>query len=453
MSRQRTRLEERERPLLVSIVCGFSDLDNAGNQTLKNSIKCLADFGYEVHMWSFFPARFPNLLDPKGVFPSSVTVRRLPSWTFAPFLLAKRVKDCVSGRVRRAATRTNSDVADYYADDNGLGRLIYVIFTFLVYLPVEVIRVGLAYLGRRPPDVFYGLNWQGAVAARVLSRVYGRPLVTRFHGTTLLERDLRDWRRRLLQWDEIVALKTPSSAVVMTNDGTRGDRILRALGVDGRRVHFWVNGVDDANLALPAGFDREEWRRRHGLKGLRVLLVVSRLVAWKRVDRGIRCLADLKRGGSHDDVVLLVVGDGPERPKLERLAEELGVRKSVRFAGALPHADVASYFASADVFLALYDVSNLSNPLLEAIHFGVPVVTIHDGSTDGLLDHDVHAVIVPRQGMEEALATAVSRLLDDEPERERLRRNLLELADRAVRPWHDRMRLEADLIERLARRT
>ena len=197
------------------------------------------------------------------------------------------------------------------------------------------------------------------------------------------------------------------------------------------------------------GWDAQAFKRSLGLQGKHVLLMISRLAGWKRVDRGITCVADLIHKRRRRDVVLLILGEGAKRNQLEELARNLGLSDAVRFMGGVSHSEVYRYFMIADVFLSLYDVSNLGNPLIEAMRFGKPVVTLRDGSTDFLLDDRVNARLVPPDRLTEALPECVDSLLDDAPQRKSLGEHVSRTFHENVVTWEERMKREEELIRRL----
>src|SRR6185312_3156142 len=89
-------------------------------------------------------------------------------------------------------------------------------------------------------------------------------------------------------------------------------------------------------------------RQRLDLVGRRVVVCVSRLVPRKGQDTLIKAMPSIVR--AVPDAMLLVVGDGPYRGDLDRLVDEVGVRRAVRFTGGVPWAELPAYFDAGDVF-------------------------------------------------------------------------------------------------------
>jgi glycosyltransferase involved in cell wall biosynthesis len=113
----------------------------------------------------------------------------------------------------------------------------------------------------------------------------------------------------------------------------------------------------------------------------------------------------------------LLVGDGPARPEIERLMAPFGER--VRFAGALPPAELPAVYASADLYLwpAINEAYGMA--FLEAQAAGLPVVAGRTGGVPAVVTDGVTGVLTP-VGDPVAFANAVAQLLDRPDERERL---------------------------------
>lgn len=433
--------------LSVCVISGFSDIEVIGNQSMKNTITHLADFGHRVHVWSFFPQGFPNLIDSPNALSSNVMFHRLPRWSYPILAFGSWLKNTIASIGAHKRESKSGEVGEYYGDDNGFGRLVHVLFLVFVYVPLEGFRVGISNLST-PADIFYGLNWQGAVVASLLGKLFGRPVVTRFQGTSLTERNGLGLWDRIRALHEYIGLRSPSDAVVMTNDGTHGDRILKVLKVDSNKIFFWMNGFDIESLDLPHDWDAVQFKESLGLRDKQIVLAVSRLASWKRLDRSIRCMQKLVTKGV-PDAVLLIIGDGPERSKLERLIKDLRLAGRVRLLGGIPHAAIAKYYAIADIFVTLYDLSNLGNPLLEAMSFGLPIVTLDDGSTSHLLNDGENACLVKLHAIDELLPLTLERLLADQELRRRLGEQACLTFKRKVLSWRERMLLEHELFQRL----
>jgi glycosyltransferase involved in cell wall biosynthesis len=136
----------------------------------------------------------------------------------------------------------------------------------------------------------------------------------------------------------------------------------------------------------------------------RVLLAVSRLTHQKGMDVAIRALPQLP-----DDLVLVVLGEGPERGELERLARGLGVEQRVFLLGRVP--DVAAWLQRAHVFVHPARWEGFGLGVLEAMLAGLPVVASNVSSLPELVVHGETGLLVPPDDAV-ALAAGVADALE-----------------------------------------
>ncbi len=140
------------------------------------------------------------------------------------------------------------------------------------------------------------------------------------------------------------------------------------------------------------------------------ILTISRLVHAKGVDLILRGFAQLPAEYHH--VSLWIIGDGPLRSKLERLAFELGLRDRVLFLGSISQELVSSLIAGCEV-LALGSRSEAFGiVLLEAMAAGKPVIATAIGGIPELVSHGQNGLLVPPEDPE-ALSNAMAQLLAD----------------------------------------
>ncbi|MEV4564862.1 glycosyltransferase family 4 protein [Nonomuraea sp. NPDC049419] len=170
-------------------------------------------------------------------------------------------------------------------------------------------------------------------------------------------------------------------------------------------------GVDVGQFQPAAG---TPVRAGLGLGERPVVVCVSRLVPRKGQDRLIAAWPQVLR--SVPDAVLLLVGGGPYRRRLERLA---GGHESIRFTGTVPAADLPGYYAAADVFampcrtrLRGVDVEGLGIVFLEASATGLPVVAGRSGGAPDAVRPGETGLVVNGEDPRE-IAQAVVELLTD----------------------------------------
>jgi glycosyltransferase involved in cell wall biosynthesis len=194
----------------------------------------------------------------------------------------------------------------------------------------------------------------------------------------------------------------------------------RALGHRARRIiaiseavrRFNVEDVglpEDRIEVVHYGLDAlpEPWAENPDLpipEGSPLLLCVARLAPQKGVDTAIRALPSIP------DATLLVLGEGPERPRLESLARQLGVYDRVLMPGRV--GDVASFYRRCNVVVHPARWEGFGLAMLEAMLAGRPVVAADAGSAPELVAEGMTGLLFPPDDSE-ALARDVATVLAD----------------------------------------
>lgn len=207
-------------------------------------------------------------------------------------------------------------------------------------------------------------------------------------------------------------------AITFLTDYTRA-RVVPAFGPGPAYVRL-PSGVDP-EFYRP-GVGRAEIRLRYGLSDRPVLVCVSRLVNRKGQDTLIAALPALRRRAP--GTALLIVGGGPDRTRLTRLARETGVAEHVIFTGTVPWKELPAHYAAGDVFAmpcrtrrAGLEVEGLGIVFLEASASGLPVVAGDSGGApDAVMPGRTGYVVDGRDG--EAVTEAIGGLLAN-PDRAR----------------------------------
>ena len=313
-----------------------------------------------------------------------------------------------------------------------------------IYFQIKMFVLGSKTAKNHKIDVFYGYEIMGIPAAKLLSLRFKKPSISRFQGTILKPKmDSILWK--LKYWHHYIGLKVPTDLTIMTNDGTQGNKVLSQLNVDMSKVKFWMNGVNK-DIYKP-DFNIKAFKKSLAIpEQTRIILSISRLVYWKRVDRII--VAMKKIVPSFPDVKLLIIGDGPEKNKLEKLSTSLLLNEKVRFLGSLPHNQVFDFLNSADLFVSLYDLSNVGNPLLEAMACGQCIVTLNTGDTGIFIQNEHNGILLDLEKID-MLPNIICRLLKDDEKRQLLGKKAKEFAERNFWDWNERMEAEIKAVERL----
>lgn len=281
----------------------------------------------------------------------------------------------------------------------------------------------------------------GRIAALLAGRARPRSIVHTYHGH-VLSGYFSPVRERIFRLIER-ALARPTSALLAVSEEVRND--LADYGV-ARRERFTV---------VPYGFDPPAWseedeRARARIRGELGLDDDAFAIGWagrltpiKRPLDLVRTLRGVLDAGV--DAVLVVVGDGDDRPETEALAAELGVADRCRFVGF--HRNIREWYASFDVFLLTSLNEGTPVVAIEALGASRPVVATAAGGTAAVVLDGVSGFVVP-VGDVAGLTDRVVRLARDRD----LRARLGEAGSADVRARYATGRM-ADELEAVYRRT
>lgn len=262
-------------------------------------------------------------------------------------------------------------------------------------------------LRRFEPDLIHAVNpfFLGTGGVFYAKRL-GIPLVASYHtnvalyaryyGLRFLARPALGYTRMLHNQARLNLCTSMTTAEYLTGEGVK-------------RVRLWPQGVDTHLFNPQKRSDGRRHRLSGGKPGEVLLLFVGRLAPEKRIER-LRPILEEVPG-----VRLAIVGDGPDR---ERLEQEFRGTGAV-FAGLLKGEELAAAYASSDVFVFPSTTETLGLAMLEAQASGLPVIAagtgnggevIVEGETGLLCDPDSRG----------SLVSATRALVEDEGRRERM---------------------------------
>jgi glycosyltransferase involved in cell wall biosynthesis len=244
--------------------------------------------------------------------------------------------------------------------------------------------------GRRPPVVVHTFH------GHVLRGYFG-PLRSRFF--LLLER-----------W-----LAAHTTALIAVGPQVRDDLV--ALGVaPADRFAVIRLGIELEERVRPSDDGRAETRRYLGVPDERFMVGwIGRMTAVKRTDDVLAAFKRLRDDGV--EACLCMVGDGPDRERLERRAHELGVMRDTLFLGY--QEDVAPYYAAFDALVLPSANEGTPVSVIEALAAGTPVVATRVGGVPDVVRDGEEGFLVDT-GATDELAERLSRLARDAELRQRL---------------------------------
>lgn len=207
-----------------------------------------------------------------------------------------------------------------------------------------------------------------------------------------------NWHNRTRNWMAEVAACRFSDAVVACCDTMRHEYVVRRL-LPARKIRTVYNGVR-ANVGQVTDRDL---RSQYGIpEAAPVILGIGRFTDQKGFDTLASSVVSIV--SEHPSVVLVLVGDGPERPRLERIVHDLGCADNVRFAGFARDPEAYYQLASVVVVPSRYDIFPLVP--LEAMMHAKPVVASNLPVLSEAIQDGVTGMLVPQSA--EAMAQAIN---------------------------------------------
>lgn len=233
-------------------------------------------------------------------------------------------------------------------------------------------------------------------AAIALGKAFGVPVSIKARGA-----DIHSWGSAGPTRRQVLEAGLAADGMLCVSEAMKGDMV--ALGMPGDRIAVHYTGVDHSKFFVR---DRAWAKAALGIEGP-LLVGVGALIERKGHDLAIAALAELP------GATLVLIGDGPERKRLEGLPSAGG---SVVFLGSVGSEIIADWLAAADVMILMSASEGLANAWVEALASGTPVVIADVGGARELLDRPEAGRLVEREP--KAVARAVKELLDEPPDRE-----------------------------------
>ncbi len=248
-------------------------------------------------------------------------------------------------------------------------------------------------------DRDFDLVWCGHIhlvpLALAAGRLVGAPVVLHVHGIDAWTPTEKPWANRLV---------------------SRVDRFISVSETTKRRLADWSGLDPETGVVLPNTIDFDtlgpgstppNLLDRYDLHNQYVLMTMGRLVGPERkkgFDRVLEVLPDVL--DERPDAAYVIVGKGPDRTRLERKAERLGVRDRVVFPGYVPEDEKADHFRLADRFVMPSEGEGFGLVILEALACGTPVIaSTRDGGREAVADGEFGMLVDPTDS--DALVNAI----------------------------------------------
>lgn len=273
----------------------------------------------------------------------------------------------------------------------------YTVFRFRGYADWRSLIAFARFLYTAKPDIVVSSMFSANTLVRLLSIIFGFAAIAREHNVYSEKRRWQHWVDRLLS--------RYCYRVVAVSDEVA--RFAAAVaGIPQRRLTVIPNGIDIAEVERElARADAAAIRTAFGIgPGEKIIINAARLKEQKNHALLLRAFARFSERAP--EYRLIIIGEGNERPQLERLVRELGLERKVSLPGFRP--DVYAFYAAADFFVLSSRREGFPNVVLEAFAAGLPVVSTPVAGVGEIIRPEENGLIVPAEVP--ALAAAFARL-------------------------------------------
>jgi teichuronic acid biosynthesis glycosyltransferase TuaC len=242
-------------------------------------------------------------------------------------------------------------------------------------------------------------------AAMRLAEALDLPLSIKARGS-----DIHYWGGKMGCASQVAEAAERAGGLLAVSEALKRDMTALGMATDKITVHY--TGIDKDRFQP---VDRAKAKAALGISGP-LIITVGALTPRKGQTLIVEALQDIP------SAQLWCIGEGADRPAIQRLAQRLGLSERVHLPGNLPHYEVAKLVAAADVMALPSTSEGLANAWVEALACGTPIVISDAGGAAELLDRPDAGAIVERDPS--AIAAAIRAILYDPPDQQTVRRTI-----------------------------
>ena len=265
--------------------------------------------------------------------------------------------------------------------------------------------------------VIVGYETAFTICSRWLSRVYKKKYINKYQGT-ILKATNRDKALALKYFPNNYFSVNKSDLCLMVQDGTDGKYYAELKGC--KNIFLEPHGV----FSYP--HHRQYDSIINELKDRKKFILFNNASGstWKRIDRIVRGLLKLDKDVL-ENTVLITTYHASNKIDLVNFVKSKGLETNVIFLEKIDSYESNYILQNAHVVIMTNDFSNLGNPLLEAIYYKIPIISIDDGSLDGFLSNNYDSLLIKlNDEFDTNMAKAIEKLYNDKELYNKLKSNM-----------------------------
>lgn len=416
----------------VLLISGIVGPLKSSNNSFTNTVKGYLNNGFKVYHFAFYNKRNTKyelfeLLENKNYKFFGIPY-------FVSYFLDLNGKKRSKKRGKNDYIIESIHPNEIIKPDSEISKTQY--FFNLFYSIFEGIRLLLIAPFIRP-DIIYAYEIFGVTSGYFIAKILNKPLIKRFQGT-YIDKDNINSKKTLFHKK---VYEKDCTLNIMTNDGTKGDEVLRKLGFSEEKILFLVNGLDERIRKSIREKDLEKFKLKLDLgdKDL-VLGIFNRFYPFKRIDRAVYLLKELKE--ELDKPYLLIGGmGGPTESTIRKMVKNFHLEDNVKFLGEIQYDDMFLYYKVCDVILLLNDYANTGNQLLEAAYLGKQTIAVDDENNSKIFKFENIHYVNPYNFLEESVKLSMEIYKN--------KNNIEERINNKILSWEQRMDIEIKKVEEI----
>jgi glycosyltransferase involved in cell wall biosynthesis len=295
-------------------------------------------------------------------------------------------------------------------------------FLSIFYVPIAVRKHGFR------PDVVLVYDFGFIPAANIVKWMCGAKRVLCLTNMPQIYSETRKWGKiKSLYSFMIERAFVRFVDVVYTLNRTMRNYMLK-IGAKPEKVVIFASNTINRDMEHVKAARKGEVRKKYGLLGKKILLAIGRLEAEKGYERLFELFSHLPK-----DHVMLVLGRGSLRQKLDGLVEKLGVKDRVIFEGWVDRDMIWDYYNDADVFVLLSNAEALGLVFWEAMYMGLPVVGSEaEGIVESVGSDGERGFIHRKNDSVESFVKKIRFCMTPSPELDAMKRKAREFVEREI---------------------
>lgn len=287
-------------------------------------------------------------------------------------------------------------------------------------------------------DFIYGHGSFGSLGVSVANKLH-IPTGQRIYGTFLYN-EINKSRFDLFRSHplEYMAFKQRKSFLLVTNDGTKGDKVYERISKKRNfDFHFLLNGVEKVLSNYKQ--DEEDYSN--------YLIYPARIARWKQQEKAIKLIKILHDSGYYNFKLILAghIAENEYWDEQKRYVENNNLQDVIEYRNVIEKEKLNILYKNAFAVLSFYDYSNLGNVVIEALQNGGIVISKNDGSLKGIIDSTKNGFLINDIFQAKEL---IINMAEGKYDLEEIRKNAVESGEENFMSWDERAQLEVNLIKK-----